>query len=587
MKERLLFLACVLILITCSSEKSGDKNPLVANNKAPVLEIIGFEAASLVYNAEKSYEFKFKAFDENATEVSVSAKVLDSTGTVTIGNKNDADVYTALFKPAQKGEHSIEISVTDHASTTTGMVSVLLDDNQAPKAVISYTEVNRDLANLAFTYNFDASKSEDNDGKLVKATWQINRVTFETQPQNIIEFTFNDYDKYDVELTVEDEYGATGIDKIVLDNTRPAALFTIVVGNNIKNGETINLDASQSSSPNGQLISFRWFLSDHNRGLDIIGTTTSNSLFEYEVQTSVGTNQFGLLIEDTGSNISDTTWVTAVTINQMPVPEFTYSTSLERIEINDNTSFDRDPYDELTYSWFLDNQHAATVENERFPQFSIAGGLHDLTLVVRDQNGGEGTLTKQISVPGRPKAAFSFSSQVRNGETLTIDGSISDAGHESAGIDVYFWYINKNGFVEQLGETVISSYTLEMNHEVGEHELGLKIRNIEGLETEIAWKPLTVLTTSPVAQFKMGCSGNIGGNVSCRVNENTSYDIDPGDTITDYIWYTIDKDTGESVELTYARGNPMPSFGGFVIQLVVVDSHGGTSEKTNPSNVIN
>ena len=253
MKRRVRVIILVgpfLWLLACSSEKSGDKNPLVANNKAPVLEVIGFEAETLVYDADKLYTFRFKAFDENGGEVSVNARVVDSTGIATIGNKNDLDIYTALFKPAQKGEHSIEISVTDKANTTTGIASVLLNDNQPPKAVISYTETNRDLANLAFTYNFDASKSEDKDGKLVKATWQINRVTFETQPQNIIEFTFNDYDKYDVELTVEDEYGATGIDKIVIDNTRPAGLFTIIPSTEVQNGDVIQFDASESRSPN-------------------------------------------------------------------------------------------------------------------------------------------------------------------------------------------------------------------------------------------------------------------------------------------------------------------------------------------------
>ncbi|MFQ5650333.1 MAG: PKD domain-containing protein [bacterium] len=569
----------VLTAVSCSDRK--EDNPLTANNQPPTLQVLGFASDTLVYVNEKAYEFDFVATDDGQKELEVLAKAIGNSGTVTIVDKTEAGLYKAEFVPSRKGEHLIEISVSDGLETATATLSVFFGDNQLPVAVIQFQELARDNQNLLFTYEFDAGNSKDKDSRIVKATWNLDGVVVETPFEQNLQHTFNYYADYKIDLTVEDEYGGINSTSATIDNSRPLASFIIRPVPEAKNGDQITLDAAASVSPRGQISEYEW-LHQRQQGVDILAELSDN-LFRYQVNMPVGENFIGLVVMDVEGNVSDTTWVSFNVINQPPQADFGFRTELERIIITDNLSQDTDPGDTLSYSWFLNDSLDSAKQNEALPVFDLRGAVYQLTLTVTDNHGASGSRTRSVSVPGVPEAHFVFPGGVEdnfetgNGESVVIDGSQSVAGNESRGIESFTWFLRGDNFpVETLSDGRADEITLQMSHQIGEYEIGLKITNQEGMESATTWKKLILLNSAPIAEFTCEFQAFLEGIVY-RILTNDSTDPDPSDSLS-FHWFL----DGVEQEQT----GPTPTFtrdhSSFVdtITLRVEDLFGGTGEKS-------
>lgn len=382
----------LLLVISCSDKK--DSNPLEAKNDAPVLEIIGFESNQLVFKEDTWYDFRFKAFDPDGNEPDVSLKVLNNTGEIKITDKSQDGLYLAQFKPFFEGEHEIEITVTDKVKTVSDKLNILMAKNQPPKAVLKIVAGERDIPNLKFSYNLDASESKDDDGEIKKVTWKImpDNITVDEittdNPQLVIDYTFADYGNYGVEVTIIDDAGATSTAIRQVDNSQPVALLSIRQGDTIRNNEEIQLDGSQSNSIHANIRNYKWFVNDRVRGLNVIGNS-SEFLFSYTVRMTVGSNKVGLSIDDNEGNYSDTTWVSVLVENLLPVLSFEVETSLDFFVVTANDSYDPDPFDEISYNWYIDGQPLTNINDQKLPSAEVKGGVHILEVRVIDSNGGE------------------------------------------------------------------------------------------------------------------------------------------------------------------------------------------------------
>ena len=139
--------------------------------------------------------------------------------------------------------------------------------NSAPTAAISIDpgEVPRNDGNQTIV-TLDASGSSDPDGDALTYAWTANDGTFEngtsaTDP--IAQVSFPGTGNYDITLQVDDGNGglAQAASVVLLANQAPVAVATAdpdSVGSGDGNATIVTLDASGSTDPDGDALTFEW-----------------------------------------------------------------------------------------------------------------------------------------------------------------------------------------------------------------------------------------------------------------------------------------------------------------------------------------
>ncbi len=240
----------------------------------------------------------------------------DSDGTIVLyewdldndGFYDDATGATTIKTWSSAGTYTIGLKVTDDdGATDTDTTTVDVTSNAPPTASFSYSPLNpTDLDTIQFT-----DSSTDTDGTLENWSWDFGdgNTSYQQNPSH----QYADDDTYTVTLTVEDDEGATDTTTktVPVSNVAPTAdaggPYTAGIG------ETITLDGSSSSDPDGTIVLFEWDLDDDGAYDDATGTTTTNSW------SSAGTHTIGLKItDDDGATDTDTATVTVGTQNHPP-----------------------------------------------------------------------------------------------------------------------------------------------------------------------------------------------------------------------------------------------------------------------------
>lgn len=120
-----LLLAASFCVVGCTDTQ----NPVTSKNNRPVLVLddddLGFGSSVLVFQSGKAYPFTFRVTDADNHDLFVSARVLNSTGSVEIGSPLD-DLYTGSFHPNDVGSHTVRITVSDRIDSVSGSLSVNL-----------------------------------------------------------------------------------------------------------------------------------------------------------------------------------------------------------------------------------------------------------------------------------------------------------------------------------------------------------------------------------------------------------------------------------------------------------------------------
>lgn len=162
---------------------------------------------------------------------------------------------------------------------------------------------------------------------------------------------------------------------------------------------------------------------------------------------------------------------------------------------------------------------------------------------------------------------------------MTLDASGSTPGYESEGIAAYTFYLRNitTSQTDILGTVGSPVFSFTVNgYETGSYEFGLKVRNLEGVESsETLWKPVEIINASPISAFSYEViKTGVGGLLIYNVTENNSYD--PDGTIVIYQWFVNDQeDLSVRNQLTpsfhHSPQNPINSW-----KLVVTDNLGAT-----------
>ena len=249
----------------------------------------------------------------------------------------------------------------------------------------------------AETVTLDGSGSSDPDGTIASYEWKEGATALGTT--SIITSNFL-VGVHTVTLTVTDNEGKTGTDAVVVTvqpNQAPIANAgpDQTVSDPDDDGETVTLDGSGSSDPDGTISSYEW-----KEGATVLGaTSTVTAIF------SVGTHTVELTVTDNGGATTTDTVVITVVDNQPPTAnagaDQTVSdadgTGSETVTLSGSGS---DPDGTIaSYEW---KEGATALGTTATITPSLSVGIHTITLTVTDNGGKTGTDTVTITVNASP-----------------------------------------------------------------------------------------------------------------------------------------------------------------------------------------
>lgn len=161
--------------------------------------------------------------------------------------------------------------------------------NQVPEAVI---DASPRKGNAPLTVKFNASYSHD-DGTIASYHWDFGD-PHDTVPTSeaVASHSYTLPGTYLVKLTVTDDKGEIGCEKVAISVKNPPPVASFAVSNELpRAGETVIFDASESYDSNGEIGSYAWKFGDGNTGS---GVETSHTYMEdgdYDVTLTVTDNK--------------------------------------------------------------------------------------------------------------------------------------------------------------------------------------------------------------------------------------------------------------------------------------------------------
>ena len=282
------------------------------------------------------------------------------------------------------GQGSITACLPDTAVVDTNGSSPL-----RPLAVFT---ANPYEGNAPFEVSFDASSSIDIDGEIVSYEWNFGEGNTGMGMQTT--HIFQEHGKYVVRLVVIDDQGLSDTSALIIDAgpepIPPEAALS--VSNQVGTAPfPVLFDATISSDPDGDIVSFQWTI-----GEEEIGTEEA---FAYEF-TEVGTYVVQLIItDDTGLQDTVEVTITVVEGNVPPTADFSFSfdseNSFQKVSFDASKSRDTDGQI-LSYKWdFGDGDKGeGKVVKHTYPD----EGTYLVTLSVEDDSSAMDTYGLPVSV---------------------------------------------------------------------------------------------------------------------------------------------------------------------------------------------
>jgi len=285
--------------------------------------------------------------------------------------------------------------------------------HRPPKAKIQSPEDDGNYASDE-DITFDASGSSDPDGTALSYRWTSD-IDGEIGTTKIFDTQLN-YGRHTITLGVTDADGAedsTSITIAVKDasDTPPTVSIASPANNSWHQmGDTIRLSAS-GSDPDGDNLTYLWEIGD-----DYYSGRTQ------EVNLDAGSHHIKVYADDGRGGIGHDSIF--VSVNEQPkavikgldlqYPEGT------TISLDASDSFDPDGHTITNYTWYSDIEGMIYQGSTSKVNKQLSLGNHNLTLTVRDQYGGEGTINTIVFIKNPIDYSIKLSTFKESG-TVTYD----------------------------------------------------------------------------------------------------------------------------------------------------------------------
>ena len=360
--------------------------------------------------------------------------------------------------------------------------------NRAPEALI-LRPAQGETFEVGEMITIDGSASVDPDGDELDYMWTLSGLGSPIQLSTKMTDTITIDETGDdivLSLMVRDSGGLSNEDIVVIyiepGNRPPLAVITTPKnGGAYAIGSTISFNGLASSDPDNDILSYTWEFGEVGGATY---TASQEGTFSLE---GLGEGEYTitLTVKDPDKESSTATHTFFVT-NLPPVAIITTDENSifteDIITLHGDQSYD--PEDSaLSYTWdFGDNQ---TSPKSIVDHSWEVAGIYDVTLVVKDDTGQEGTTSKKIEVKSKgPTALFVFKDEggnivekIRANSNITLDASESIAADVE--IKEYKWDFGDNQTSTENESTVdhtwsagayydITLVTVDKNDKTGE-----------------------------------------------------------------------------------------------------------------------
>jgi protocatechuate 3,4-dioxygenase beta subunit len=329
---------------------------------------------------------------------------------------------TATFNGVTPGDYTIQVQVDDgDGGVTTDSASVTVTDiNDPPVADIGDPYSGSEGTGIPL----DATASSDSDGTIVAYAWDLDdNGSFETSGATPT-FTPTDEGTFTIWLRVTDNQDATDTTSTdvpvinVAPTADPGGPYTV------PEGGSINLDASGSTDPGDDTLTFAWDL-DNNGSFETAGESVPFSRTESDVYT------VAVQVDDgDGGVVTASTTVTVTNVAPTADAGGPYTTDVG-VDIQLTAAGSSDPGNDIdTYEWDLDNDGQYDDSTSITPTFDASTvGSFTVGVKVTDDNGefttDSATVTVDPIVTG-PQLATGVVSATHNSQTINLPNSYTN-----------------------------------------------------------------------------------------------------------------------------------------------------------------
>jgi len=326
------------------------------------------------------------------------------------------------------GTYDVTLTVTDDDGATDSTTKTIEVASTAPTADFSIEPLSP-KPNQEVT--LDGTKSQDPNGAITDYEWEIKEADgfSETTTGERVMRAWASEDTYDISLTVTDEEGKTGsVTKSITVYNEPPEPSITVESDPVKTGNSITIDASESSDPDGSIVSYSWNVDYYSE------TKTFSGKAIYSRWVEPGTYPVELTVTDDGGKETSTTKEVTVE-NRSPVARFEIETSnptqYQPIRFNGAPSVDAES-EIAAYNWTVETEEGEMpYSGQKFEHtFDTAGG-HDVTLVVEDQHGGRDVTTKTLDVASKQRTTLTAEPTTPAPQSTTVSSSPNSRSGET------------------------------------------------------------------------------------------------------------------------------------------------------------
>ena len=332
----------------------------------------------------------------------------------------------------------------------------------------------------------------------------------------------------------------------IVPNEAPTATFTSTVVDH-----DVDFDASSSTDADGTIVSYEWDFGD--------GATATGPVVQHTYAAAGPVDVTLTVTDDDGAVTTLTQSITAPEPNAAPLASLVISGEDLTVDVDAAASTDADG-SIVSYAWdFGDGQTAtgATASNTY-----AAAGTYTVTLTVVDDDGAEGEILEEVTVPFpnlEPVASFTFSTA-----DLSVSVDASGSSDPDGTVAGYAWDFGDGATAT--GVTATHDYAI-----AGTYTVTLTVTDDDGA-TNASTSDVTVVAgnVAPTAAFTFTVD-----DLDVAFDASTSTDADG--TIVSYTWDFGDGSptaTGVTAAHTYAAS------GSYTVMLTIEDDDAATDDET-------
>jgi PKD repeat protein len=449
------------------------------------------------------------------------------------------------------GNYTVTLTVTDNDGSTGSTVKIIRIRDY-PAAYFTYSPVN---PGEGVPVIFNASLSQPNGGHIISYAWNFGDGNVTTTTEAIVSHVFALSGNYSVTLNITDSEDLHDFIIQTLEvGVAPIASFNYLPSLPSP-GDTVTFNASTSYDPDGSISNYTWSFGDGNI------TTTSNPIILHRY--TVGSDYIVLLTVTDNNGITDRA-LSVLTVEDNPTAQYQWTPDFPIV--GETVTFDASRSTPnggtiINYTWnFGDGVELNTIDPVITHSYD-SHGIYTVQVIVMDNYGLTGAISKTVSVRDYPTADFTFSpSPAQRGIPTLFNATISEPNGGT--IIEYQWDFGDGNITSTSDPLITYIFVSE-----GLRHVKLTVTDDENLTSSQISKTVIISNACPFALFTINPSPPVSGEPT-TFNASLSYDVDG--TVTGYFWDFGDggNATGEIVEHTYN------STGTYEVILTVEDNDG-------------